>query len=154
MRNINSRLIRAIIIISTSCLVCFSLHVSTIYAISNDGSNSSMIVKDSNFSNSIPSGLHLTPSNNTNSNNKAPSEASSVLKSSKANDGSTSISSTHSNSKPNHLHDGADNAGENSNSNSNSKSNHHSDKNHFHSLGRNIVSKIKHKLKVGDIPFP
>jgi hypothetical protein len=115
-----------------------------------------MIVKDSNFSTSIPSGLHLTPFNNTNSNDKAHSEALSVPKSSNAKDGSTSISGTHSNSKPNHLHDGADNAGENSNSNSNSnsKSNHHSDKNHFHNLGRNIVSKIKHKLKVGDIPFP
>lgn len=152
MRNINSRLIRAIIIISTSCI--FSLHVSTIYAISNDGSNSSMLVKDSNFTTSTPSALHLTPINNTNNNEKAPSEASSVPKSSNVNDGSTSISSTHSNSKPNHLHDGADNAGENSNSNSNSKSNHHSDKNYFHNLGRNIESKIKHKLKVGDIPFP
>lgn len=148
MRKINSRLIRAIIIITTNCI--FSLHVNTVYAISNDGTNSSMIVKDSNFSTSIPSGLHLTQFNNT----KAPSEASSVPKSSHANDGSTSISSTHSNSKPNHSHDGADNAGENSNSNSNSKSNHQSDKNHFHNLGRNIVSKIKHKLKVGDIPFP
>lgn len=115
MKNINSRLIRAIIIISTSCI--FSLHVSTIYAISNDGSNSSMLVKDSNFTTSTPSALHLTPINNTNNNEKAPSEASSVPKSSNANDGSTSISSTHSNSKPNHLHDGADNAGENSNSN-------------------------------------
>jgi hypothetical protein len=113
-----------------------------------------MLVKDSNSSTSIPSALHLTPFNNTNGKDKAPSEASSVPKSSNANDGSTSISGTHSNSKPNHLHDGADNSGENSNSNSNSKSNHHSDKNHFHNLGRNIVSKIKHKLKVGDIPFP
>jgi hypothetical protein len=142
-KHTKSKLMEVIIIILVSISSIFSFHVNTVYAVPDNGSGyatAQALAKDNNNTSNTPSVIRLSPGTNTDSNALSPT---------------TSESSNGSNANPNasiqdtgsirthHTHDGS------------SSGNHHKDNsNKSHDLAHNIISKIKQKLKVGDIPFP
>jgi hypothetical protein len=128
-------------IILVSIISIFSLHENTLYAVPNNGTGNTTtqpLTEDNNSTSNTPSVIHLSPLNNTNTNNNALSTATSES----SNGNNANSNDTGSNSATHHAHYGT------------SRNQHKDNSNNSHDLTNKIINKSKQKLKVGDIPFP
>jgi hypothetical protein len=151
---INPKLKLTYIIVIILAASVLSLHTNTLYAMQGNSSKQSA-TGNNHASSETPSALHLLPYNDTNNNssNNPPSKVS--LGSSNPGEGGGSDTSTHdgSDSRIDHKHDHIDDSdGVDSNSDSNSNGNSHN--HNISHKSHNHENKSKHRLKVGDIPFP
>lgn len=150
---INPKLKLTYIIVIILAASVLSLHTNTFYAMQETytGNSSKQSATGNNHASSeTPSALHLLPYNDTNNKFTIIS-----LGSSNPGDGGGSDTSTHdgSDSRIDHKHDHIDDSdGVDSNSNSNSNGNSHN--HNISHKSHNHENKSKHRLKVGDIPFP
>jgi len=137
-----------IILVSTSPI--FSFHPNTLYAAPanatrSDNATTQTIAKDNNNTSTTPSVILLSPVplNRTNVDNNTLSSTTSESSNGNNANPNAPIHDTGSNRGTHHTHDGASSINQHKNSSNKS-----------HDVVHKILNKIKHKLKVGDIPFP
>lgn len=168
-------------ILTTLAAFIFTVHINTLYATPYHGSDNSLTeLMVENNNNNAPSVLHLLPSNDSNANSNSDintgSNTSTTTNTNTDTNGNTHSHSNNNNNNPpsktnpgsSDVHGGGAAGGSansiiHSNDKTNQKNHRHvgirdKNSNSDHDLNNNIQNrpenKIKHKLKVGDIPFP